>query len=152
DGLVLSDAGVISGLPTTPGEVAFEAQATDQSGQSTIAALSIDIDPPPQLTILSPGALPVGALGVPYRYELKATAGSAPYSWYKKKKKKFGAFPDGISLSEDGVLAGTPTIQGVSNFTVRVSDASGKEASKPLTIEVGPPPPPLQVRTEFLPQ
>ena len=152
DGLVLSDAGVISGLPTTPGEVEFEAQATDQSGQSTIAALSIDVDPPGQLTILSPGALPVGALGVPYRYELKATAGSAPYIWYKKKKKKFGVFPDGISLSRDGVIAGTPTIQGVSNFTVIVGDATGKEASKPLTIEIGPPPPPLQVRTEFLPQ
>jgi putative Ig domain-containing protein len=152
DGLVLSDAGVISGTPTTTGELEFEARATDQSGQSTIAALSIDVDPPPQLTILSPGALPVAALGVPYRYELKATAGSAPYSWFKKKKKKFGTLPDGISLSADGVIAGTPTTQGVSNFTVIVSDATGKEASKPLTIEVGPPPPPLLVKTEFLPQ
>ena len=152
DGLVLSDAGVILGLPTTSGEVAFEARATDQSGQSTIAALSIDVDPPPQLTILSPGSLPVAALGAPYRYELKATAGSAPYTWSRKKKKKSGTLPDGISLSEDGVIAGTPTAQGVSNFTVIVNDAAGKEASKPLTIEVGPPPPPLSVRTEFLPQ
>jgi len=152
DGLVLSDAGVISGLPTTSGELEFEARATDQSGQSTIAALSIDVDPPPQLTILSPGALPVAALGVPYRYELKATAGSSPYTWFKKKKKKFGTLPDGISLSEDGIISGTPTTQGVSNFTVIVSDATGKEASKPLTIEVGPPPPPLLIRTEFLPQ
>src|SRR4030095_4105128 len=152
DGLVLSDPGVISGLPTTPGELEFEARATDQSGQSTIAELAIDIDPPPQLTILSPGALPVAPFGVPYRYELKATAGTAPYTWYKKKKKKFGAFPDGISLSESGVLSGTPTTQGISNFTVIVGDATGKEASKPLTIEVGPPPPPLLIRTEFLPQ
>lgn len=152
DGLFLSEAGVISGTPTTAGEVEFEARATDQSGQSTISALSIDVDPPPQLTILSPGALPVAALGVPYRYELKATAGTAPYSWFKKKKKKFGTLPDGISLSEDGILAGTPATQGVSNFTVIVSDATDKQASKPLTLEVGPPPPPLLIRTEFLPQ
>lgn len=152
DGLVLSEAGVISGLPVTPGEIAFEVRATDQSGQSTVASLSIDIDPPPQLTVLSPGALPVAALGVPYRYELKATAGTAPYSWVKKKKKKFGTLPDGISLSVDGVLSGTPTTQGVANFTVIVTDATDRQASKPLTIDVGPPPPPLQVRTEFLPQ
>ncbi|MEK6323666.1 MAG: putative Ig domain-containing protein [Acidobacteriota bacterium] len=152
DGLNLSDAGVIAGTPTTPGEIAFEARATDQSGQSTISTLSIDVDPPPELTILSPGALPVAALGVPYRYELKATAGSAPYNWSQKKRKKFGAFPDGISLSADGILAGTPTAQGVSNFTLIVTDATAKQASKPLTLEVGPPPPPLLIRTEFLPQ
>lgn len=152
DGLIFSEAGVISGTPTTAGEIAFEARATDQSGQSTISALSIDVDPPPQLTILSPGALPVAAMGVPYRYELKATAGTAPYSWFKKKKKKFGTFPEGISLSDDGVLTGTPTTQGVSNFTVIVSDAADRQASKPLTLEVGPPPPPLLIRTESFPQ
>ena len=65
DGLLFSDAGIISGVPTTTGIVAFEVRATDQSGQSIIAALSIDVDPPPELTILSPSALPVGAVGVP---------------------------------------------------------------------------------------
>jgi hypothetical protein len=152
DGLALSEAGLITGTPTTSGEVAFEARATDQSGQSTIAALTIDVDPPPQLTILSPSALPVAALGVPYRYELKATAGTAPYTWIKKKKKKFGTFPDGISLSADGILSGTPATQGMYNFTVIVSDLNDKQASKPLTLEVGPPPPPLSIRTDFLPQ
>ncbi|MEK6410394.1 MAG: putative Ig domain-containing protein [Acidobacteriota bacterium] len=152
DGLHLSDAGVIAGTPNKPGEATFETRVTDQSGQSTTTTLSIDVDPPPELTILSPGALPVAALGVPYRYELKATAGTAPYSWVKKKKKKFGAFPDGITLSSDGILSGTPTAQGVSNFTVLVSDSADKQASKPLTLEVGPPPPPLLIRTEFLPQ
>ncbi|MFY9553741.1 MAG: Ig domain-containing protein, partial [Blastocatellia bacterium] len=152
EGLQLSEAGVISGTPTTPGESNFEVRAVDQSGQSITAQLSLDVDPPPQLTVLSPTALPVAALGVPYRYELKATAGTAPYTWVKKKKKKFGAFPDGISLSSDGILSGTPTAQGLANFTVIVSDAIDRKASKPLAIEVGPPPPPLSIRTEFLPQ
>jgi len=152
EGLSFSDSGVISGTPTTPGEVAFQARVTDQSGQVVTVSLSIDINPPPQLTVLSPGALPVAAVGVPYRYELKATAGTAPYTWVKKKKKKFGVLPEGLSLSSDGVISGTPTTQGVSNFTVLVSDANDKQASKPLTIEVGPPPPPLSIRTDTLPQ
>jgi Putative Ig domain len=152
DGLTLSEAGLITGTPTTSGEVAFEARATDQSGQSTISALSIDVAPPPELTILSPGALPMAAVGVPYRYEFKASAGTPPYTWAKKKKKKFGAFPDGISLSPDGILSGTPTTQGASSFTVIVSDLNDKQATKPLTLEVGPPPPPLSITTDFLPQ
>jgi hypothetical protein len=152
DGLLLSEAGVISGVPTTSGEVAFEIRATDQSGQSIIAALSIDVDPPPELTILSPSALPVAAVGVPYRFEFKAAAGTAPYLWVKKKKAKFGTLPDGLTLSSDGILSGTPTIQGLSNFTVLVTDSIERQARKPLTLEVGPPPPPLAIRTESLPQ
>jgi hypothetical protein len=153
EGLEMSESGVISGRPTASGEVEFEARVSDQSGQSATRSLSIDIDPAPQLTILSANPLPQAAVGVPYRKDLQASAGAAPYTWDKKKKvKKFGAFPDGITLSPQGVLSGTPTSQGVSNFTVRVTDANGKSASKPLTIEVGPPPPPLAIRTESLPQ
>jgi Putative Ig domain len=152
DGLQLSDVGVISGTPTTPGEIAFDARATDQSNQSITVSLSIDVNPPPELTILSPAGLPVAAVGVPYRYELKASAGTAPYSWVKKKKKKFGTLPDAISLSPEGVISGTPTTQGVSSFTVIVTDANDKQASKPVTLEVGPPPPPLSIKTDSLPQ
>jgi hypothetical protein len=153
DGLRLSESGIISGRPTTPGEVEFEVRVRDQSGQTASDSLAIDIDPAPQLTILSVNPLPQAAVGVPYRKDLQASAGSSPYSWDKKKKvKKFGAFPAGITLSPEGVLSGTPTTQGISNFTVRVTDANGKSASKPFTIEVGPPPPPLAIRTESLPQ
>lgn len=150
-GLALSQAGVIQGEPVTPGESNFTVRLIDQSGQSITKPLSIDIESAPQLTILSPGTLPVGAVGVPYRFELKATAGSAPYSWIKKKKAKFGLFPDGVTMGKDGTLSGTPTRQGTFSFTVRVKDASGRQAGKPFIIEIGPPPPPLSIRTESLP-
>ena len=153
DGLQLSNAGVLSGKPTTPGEVQFDVRVSDQSGLSVTRPLSLDVDPPPQFTILSPSLLPMGALGLPYRFELKATAGTAPYEWVKKKKKKkFGVLPDGVLLSSDGVLSGTPTAQGTFDFTLRAFDATGKLASSSFTIEVGPPPPPLAIRTETLPQ
>lgn len=152
DGLQMSEAGLIAGNPITSGELTFQVRVTDQGGQSATKTLSIDIDPAPELTILSNNPLPVAAVGVPYRNDLKATAGQGPYTWDKKKKKKFGQYPDGITLSSDGVLSGTPTAQGVSNFTVRVTDVRGKKATKPLSIEVGPPPPPLAIKTESLPQ
>ena len=153
DGLQLSNTGVLSGKPTTPGEILFEVRVSDQSGLSVTKQLSLDVDPPPQFTILSQSLLPMAALGVPYRVELRATAGAAPYEWIKKKKKKkFGVLPDGITLSSEGVLSGTPTAQGIFNFTIRAYDRADKVASSPFVIEVGPPPPPLAIRTETLPQ
>jgi hypothetical protein len=152
DGLQLSEAGLISGRPTATGELEFEVQVSDQSGQSATRELSIDVDPAPELTIVSPTALPVAAVGVPYRFELRATSGQDPYKWVKKKKKKFGVLPEGVTVSSDGVLAGTPTTEGTYIFTLRVVDQLGKIASKSFTLVVGPPPPPLSIKTEALPQ
>jgi hypothetical protein len=151
NGLALSEEGVISGRPTVNGEQAFEVEVTEQSGQTVTKQFSIDIDPAPQFTVLTPSQLPRAAVGVPYRVELKATSGTEPYAWVKKKKAKFGVFPDGITLSRDGILSGTPTIQGTSNFTLLVNDSAERQASKPFSIEVGAPPPPLEIRTVTLP-
>ncbi|HEV8487302.1 MAG TPA: putative Ig domain-containing protein [Blastocatellia bacterium] len=150
-GLEITEAGVIRGIPTAPGEVQFQVEVLDQSGQSASKQLSIDVDPAPQLTVLSTSPLTPGAIGVPYRVELRATSGSPPYTWSKKKKKKFGVLPAGIVLSPEGILSGVPTEQGTFNFTVRVNDRDDRLASKPFTMEVGPPPPPLEVRTQVLP-
>jgi hypothetical protein len=150
-GLGMADTGVISGRPTTLGEQSFEVEVTEQSGQTATKQLVIDVEPPPQFTVITPSALPRAAVGVPYRVELKATSGTEPYAWIKKKKAKFGAFPDGITLSREGVLSGTPTTQGIANFTLLVNDSAEKQASKPFSIEVGPPPPPLEIRTSNLP-
>jgi hypothetical protein len=151
DGLTMSEEGVISGRPIINGEQTFEVEVTEQSGQTATKQLSIDIDPAPQFTVLTPSQLPRAAVGVPYRVELKATSGTEPYAWVKKKKAKFGVFPDGITLTRDGILSGTPTTQGTSNFTLLVNDSAERQASKPFSIEVGPPPPPLEIRTVSLP-
>ncbi len=151
DNLTLTEGGVISGRPTINGEQTFEVEVTDQSGQTAAKQLLIDVEPAPQFTVLTQSQLPRGAVGVPFRVELKATSGTEPYVWVKKKKAKFGVFPDGITLSREGILSGTPTTQGLSNFTLLVNDAAERQASKPFTIEVGPPPPPLEIRTATLP-
>jgi hypothetical protein len=151
NGFSLSATGVISGRPTTTGEKAFEVEVSDQSGQTAIKQLDIDIDPAPEFTILTQTTLPRAAVGVPFQVELKAIAGSEPYVWKKKKKAKFGIIPDGLTLTKAGMLSGTPTSQGTFNFTLIVNDESGRQASKPFVLEIGPPPPPLEIRTATLP-
>lgn len=51
---------------------------------------------------------------------LQASGGTTPYSFAISA----GALPAGLDLSTSGVVSGTPTAAGTSNFTVQVTDSS----------------------------
>jgi len=83
---------------------------------------------------ITTSSLPTAKLGVAYSKSLAATGGTAPYSWSLAS----GTLPAGLSLSSAGVISGTPTAQGTSNFTVRVTDSSNpaQSATKALSLSV----------------
>lgn len=56
-----------------------------------------------------------------------------------------GTLPAGMLLDSTGVLLGTPAAPGSADFTVTVSDAAGRENSRPLSLRVCDPP--LQMAT-----
>src|SRR5581483_5967235 len=72
--------------------------------------------------------------GVNYSANLKASGGTAPYSWSMTS----GSLPSGISLQSSGSVSGTTTQIGQFNFTVQVSDSSSPKqtASQPLSVAV----------------
>jgi hypothetical protein len=70
--------------------------------------------------------------GEPYRFELLAAFGRAPYRWSVVD----GALPEGLKLSEEGTLTGTPSRRGASPVAVQVSDAAGNKAQKRFRLEV----------------
>jgi large repetitive protein len=63
-------------------------------------------------------AMPDGEVGTPYRFQMTATAGCPPY----KFKILSGALPDGLTLSSDGIISGTPTKLGVFDFWAQLMD------------------------------
>ena len=70
------------------------------------------------------GTPPTGQVGVPYTDTLTATGGTTPYTW----SVSAGTLPAGITLNAStGVLSGTPTTAGTSNFTIKVTDATGRD-------------------------
>ena len=87
---------------------------------------------------------PVFADGLPYEswtadgkkpyFKLRAAGGRAPYTYAVIS----GRLPEGLSLSQDGKLAGTAVNEGTSSFTVRVTDAAGNSADKELSMTVNP--------------
>jgi hypothetical protein len=79
---------------------------------------------------------------VAYQQALVATGGTPPYTWSLSS----GALPAGMTLNSDGIISGTPSVQGTSNFVVQVQDTGGKTATKPLALTVlAAPPAPLTI-------
>ena len=85
---------------------------------------------PPSITTSS---LPNGTVGQPYSATLSASGGTLPNSWSLTS----GALPDGLALaSSTGLISGTPTSPGTTNFTVQVTDQAGRTDTSPLAISV----------------
>lgn len=71
------------------------------------------------LEITSPDWLPDGALGSSYSIQLNASGGHPPYHWFLPGGT--ASLPPGtMSLSDSGILSGTPSTAGTYNFTVGV--------------------------------
>jgi Tol biopolymer transport system component len=100
--------------------------------------------PTPTITTTS---LPGGSQGAAYSATLAASSGTSPYTWAVSA----GALPAGLSLSPAGAITGTPTAPGTSAFTVRVTDAAAKTATKDLSILVTGASATLAISTTSLP-
>ncbi|AIT62182.1 Ig domain-containing protein [Corynebacterium doosanense] len=77
-------------------------------------------------------ALPDAAVGAAYSAQLAATGGTAPYRWAIDA----GTLPAGLTLSEAGVVSGTPTAEALEDVTFRVTDKDSLIASKQIELEV----------------
>src|ERR1700761_5348867 len=63
---------------------------------------------------VGPANLPGGTVGVPYNESFSGSGGTGPYTFAET-----GTLPPGLSLDgTSGQLSGTPTTQGVYNFSI----------------------------------
>ena len=139
-GLALSSDGFITGTPTAYGTSNFTVQVKDSQMQTASAGLSITIQQAPPLYIIT-SYLTDGTQGAPYSASLMATGGVLPYTW----SLAAGSLPAGMFLSSDGMIAGTPTTQGTSQFTVQVADFESppQTATATLSLTIDPNLPPV---------
>ena len=82
----------------------------------------------PAITTASP--LPNGKLNEAYSQTLDAE-GTMPITWTLLS----GALPDGLSLTSDGVVSGTPVMDGTFTFTVKAENIAGED-TKTLNITI----------------
>ncbi|MCL2386686.1 MAG: S-layer homology domain-containing protein [Defluviitaleaceae bacterium] len=85
----------------------------------------------PTAPVIAQPNLPVGTVGAAYNYAFSAT-GSTPITWAIAS----GNLPAGLSLdTATGVISGTPTSQGTTNFTVSATNSVG-ENTRALSIQI----------------
>lgn len=141
--------GFLVGTPATVARSTLEISVVDSSGRSSDPSkLILEVVPASGLTpreselhtetkILLPDAVD----GEPYRYELKGRGGQPPYRW---RVGKSGAFPAKLTVSEGGIVSGSPS--GVSpnqpyEFALMLTDATGRETTQEARIWILPAPP-----------
>lgn len=159
-GLSLTREGVISGVPTAAGFTRFwlwDRDLTAQQGgpswcqfeDKSEREFSITVDP--GLAIVNDSVKPA-TVGQPYAEALKAqrlvslnpTSGPDVQATWSLES---GALPAGLTLSADGVLAGTPTSEGSNAFVVKAQHEA-PVATETFTISVRQP---LVVKSPFAP-
>ncbi|MGH9533729.1 MAG: putative Ig domain-containing protein [Terriglobales bacterium] len=129
-GMSLSSAGVLSGTPTAAGTSNFTVTVTGvNKGLTDSAAFTLTTAP---LTI-STTSLPNAGVGVAYSQTITMANGAPSFTFTVSK----GSLPAGVTMSSDGVMSGTPTTAGISNFTIHVTDGDGQTATQALSITVG---------------
>jgi hypothetical protein len=129
--LTLGSNGVIAGVPTTPGEWAFNITVTDAALHTASQTFSLTITLGP-LAISTPATLPAAVAGAAYSQTLAATGGAPPYTWQVAS----GTWPAGLSMSSAGVIAGTPAVAGTYTFSVQVNDGASETAARSFSLTV----------------
>jgi sugar lactone lactonase YvrE len=108
---------------------AYDVVVSNPYGSVTSSVVNLTIQTPLQVTTVS---LPIGTNGAAYNQTLTASGGQPPYSWTNIS----GALPPGLALATNGVISGTPTTNGIFDFTVKVTDTLGGTTTQALALAV----------------
>jgi len=137
EGLILSEEGIISGTPTASaiGAFDFTVKATNIIG-SDKKELSIKIGeelPTGVKPTIYTSSLPVGRTESPYGPVTLNASGDKPITWSVRS----GKLPEGLTISEEGIISGTPTASaiGVFDFTIKAENNVGYD-TKNMNIEI----------------
>lgn len=132
-GITMSSTGAVSGTPTAIGTFTVTVRVTSGS-QTATQALQLVVAAP-TLSIATGATLPGGMTGSGYSQHLTAIGGVGGYAWTLLS----GSLPPGLLLSPNGVLSGTPSLDGSFSFTAQVTSGS-QTATKGLSLTISPVP------------
>lgn len=131
DGLSLASTGTVSGTPQAPAtRHSFRTvliDSTENQHETVTTEISVY-----SLPAISQIPLPTAAPGFPYQVSLSATGGKPTLKWDVES----GLLPAGLTLTESGILSGTPATSGRFSTTFRVTDANGMSNSESFTLDV----------------
>ncbi|HMX25992.1 MAG TPA: putative Ig domain-containing protein, partial [Blastocatellia bacterium] len=131
-GMTLQLDGKLTGVPEEKGSFTFTVKATDKNGCMGTVKITWQVECP--TIVISPSGSLSGVAGQTYSplVQLTANGGTASYTYALSS----GLLPNGMQLTSDGKLQGTPMEAGNFTFSVTVTDKFGCTGVRvyPLTI------------------
>ena len=125
-GVTVNTDGHLTGkFPQTGGQT-FTAVGTNSSGQQITVNQTFTITVNP--FTISTTSLPQACLGFPYDSQLTFNGGTPPFTWNANT-------PAGLTITNTGLIQGTPTTDGSSTMTLTATDANGVTGS-PATLQL----------------
>jgi hypothetical protein len=132
-GMTFSAAGLLGGTPTAAGSFTVTVRATDANGCIGEATLTLVVACSTPIVIANP-AVSTWTVGMAFTAVFTQTGAQTPTFTVSS-----GALPAGLTLSANGVLAGTPTQTGTFTVKATASDASGCSGTgSPYSLTVMP--------------
>ena len=132
EGLSLAKIGAITGTPEKAGKSSFTVTAQNAAGTSKSKQFSITVETAAAVApVITTNYFGNGYVGESYSRTLTAEAQTAV-----KWTITAGALPQGLNLTDDGVISGVPAAAGNSAFTVTVTDQNGLKASQNFNITI----------------
>ena len=125
--------GVISGTPTASGTFSFTVAVTDSANPTQAISTPESITVGSSQLAITSSMLISGTAGTAYSVPLQASGGTLPYTWSIKS----GTLPAGLTLAAtSGVVSGTPTASGASQFIAVVTDNSNPVQTQSAAINL----------------
>jgi C1A family cysteine protease len=129
-GLAMDESGLISGIPSDSGTIHFTAVATDDSANTAEKEFEFIINAALEITTM---ALPPAFLRQSYSYQMNCKGGTGEIVWNDIEDDLESI---GLSLSNGGLISGTPSDTGVSSVKIGVDDAVGAHDQGEFTLAV----------------
>ena len=145
-GLVLDPVtGAITGTPTTKGLFELELRLCNGAGACTVVPVTITVNSE-ALTVgyPTPRIFPAGT-GIATQTPTLTHETPGVTTTFAVN----GALPAGLGLNADGTITGTPTVPGVTTFTITATNGSRNATSVPVTYYVTPA---VALSASYLPQ
>lgn len=124
---------------------AYTVQVTDGTTTPTNLIVSMRVlSATGAITFATPAVLPDAVINEPYSQTLQIQGGAGGASYLLL----MGSLPGGLSLnSNTGIISGTPLVQGLAQFTIRVRDSAHDTATQSFELSVKAPVPPPTAAT-----
>jgi hypothetical protein len=132
-GLSLGPSGLLGGTPTAPGTFPFTVVVTDADGLTDTQEITMIVGVLP-LTLGSTPPSQVTAL-VNFSHQFTAGGGKPPYTFHESS-----GLPNGVIVTDEGLLVGVPHQLGTFNYTVDAEDSLDTHTGAiPFALVVVPP-------------